>query len=774
MSEIDANILVEGQKAVATVPLEGDIVQDSGAIDATCIVQDSGGNKHKAIKVINIENEPVSSSETDAQILTDNNELVMITAGQEGEIIPQNNSEIDFHCLVQNENDKQLAVKTIELEGDIIKTGGAIDTSCLVQDSGGNQQLAIKVFNKGGSSVGWKGKPADWSDIRKDCPKNSIALYAAHATDFTSYDNLGFSATCTGGYNVFIDGVQYGSTYASNAQCSITWSTSGITTGDDITTPSTLKAHKIWIEPATEGNNITRFRCYRVAASGNEEQGILWAHFNLSNNINLASLFYDDTKCRNKLVLACTAKGNTINLSTSIAYAFYMCNALEYLPVLIGSNINMSLAFPYVYALENLTFKGNGTTINNTFYNATALKQIKGNPTFAAGQGLFYNCYALEELPDINFSSATNCNNLIVNASSLKDTVLDASAGTGITKIGCYGNSTYFMTGFKGLRVSNQAPFSNATPPQINVSYTGMDRTALVQLFNDLPTVSSGQIINITGCTGASSLTDDEVSIATNKGWTVTGGPAFQAFATFSGAQIGDTVKLNDGMATSDKNWSAYPSDTAITGDYTQTATVTAVSGDTIECAKPTQDDKTITITTDEDTEIEVVDNTSFNTVTINADQTADIETSANVTTDNNVVLTGGSYHTFKMTVPSSMTHEIQIGGAQYTVDTLPALMKKDTTITLLLKDGNNVYYRNMWKLIKDLRLNYQQINFTYPTGATVTCKVNNVTQSNLTPYCYAGDTVTWTCDNAGTVTTGTYTVKYNELSGNIQTITIS
>jgi hypothetical protein len=69
----------------------------------------------------------------------------------------------------------------------------------------------------------------------------------------------------------------------------------------------------------------------------------------------------------------------------------------------------------------------------------------------------------------------------------IEDTILDVSAATGLTKIGCYGDSSHFMGGFKGLRVSDQAPFDSATAPQIDVSYTGMDRNALVQLFQDLP-----------------------------------------------------------------------------------------------------------------------------------------------------------------------------------------------------------------------------------------------------------------------------------------------
>jgi hypothetical protein len=55
--------------------------------------------------------------------------------------------------------------------------------------------------------------------------------------------------------------------------------------------------------------------------------------------------------------------------------------------------------------------------------------------------------------------------------------------------------------------------------PQINVSYCDLGIAALNQLFTDLPTVTS-KTINITGCTGAAGCTR---SIATAKGWTVTG-----------------------------------------------------------------------------------------------------------------------------------------------------------------------------------------------------------------------------------------------------------
>lgn len=183
----------------------------------------------------------------------------------------------------------------------------------------------------------------------------------------------------------------------------------------------------------------------------------------------------------------------------------------------------------------------------------------------------------------------------------------------------------------------------------------------------------------------------------------------------------------------------------------------------------------TSSIVKDITSDMEIIDNTTIQTVTITSDQTADIETSTSVTTDNNgVVITDGSRHNFNITVPSSFVSIMQSGGQQYNVTYCPYTLKTNTGVGLLLKNGNNVYYRNSWVITRDYDLHYQQINFSYPSGATVTCKVNNVLQSNLTLYCYAGDTVTWSCDNAGTVTTGSYTVKYSSKDGNVQTITIS
>ena len=133
---------------------------------------------------------------------------------------------------------------------------------------------------------------------------------------------------------------------------------------------------------------------------------------------------------------------------------------------------------------------------------------------------LHYIC-TLKRLPDIDFSTGENYAYALAGVRSLEDTFLDFSANTAVKSIGAYGTSTNPCRGIKGLTVSSSAPF-NGSGTQIDIRYTGLDRAALVTLFNSLPTVTGSQICNITGATGASDLTASDLAIATAKGWTVT------------------------------------------------------------------------------------------------------------------------------------------------------------------------------------------------------------------------------------------------------------
>lgn len=414
-------------------------------------------------------------------------------------------------------------------------------------------------------STGWLGKPADWSDIRKDCPAESIALYAGVKSDYSAYDNLGFTVATSNGssYKVFIDGVQYGTTYASGTKCEITWSSLALDTGDDITTPTTLKAHKIWIEPATSGNSINGFMCRKVgSASGYENQGVLWVHFNLTNTIQIAGLLGNDNAYRNMLAKAITAKNNLITYSVAaqVAQSGYYCLAphsslLEYLPILKAVNQSYPAGTYYSFVLvpaKKVVIKNNKGTENCALLTRTRVEEfdVENGLTLGTGLSQFNDAHEatkLKKFPKITQNKAENFQ--MYNCPALEPVNIDDRFNDIRKVFRFYGTQSVPTPALKSLRVSNEAPFDYTTAPQIQVDYTDMNRDALVQLFNDLPTVNAGQIISITGATGSEDLTEEEVEIAENKGWTITGGPIFYNLYAYTDGS-NNTVYSTDNLPT--------------------------------------------------------------------------------------------------------------------------------------------------------------------------------------------------------------------------------
>jgi hypothetical protein len=92
------------------------------------------------------------------------------------------------------------------------------------------------------------------------------------------------------------------------------------------------------------------------------------------------------------------------------------------------------------------------------------------------------------------------------------------------SKLECQGTGTgRNLAKLNSLRLRNTGSGQyGGSSPQINISFTNLSQAALVQVFNDLPTVTS-KTINITSATGAAALTAGERAIATGKGWTIVG-----------------------------------------------------------------------------------------------------------------------------------------------------------------------------------------------------------------------------------------------------------
>ena len=124
---------------------------------------------------------------------------------------------------------------------------------------------------------------------------------------------------------------------------------------------------------------------------------------------------------------------------------------------------------------------------------------------------MFQNCYSLQSLNLSSFNTAAVTNMSVMFGSCYSLQSLDLSA-TNVGAVTSAGNFAYGTTSLIKCRLP-QAKWS------FTVANNPLSATELNLLFGDLAAVT-GQTITITGCTGASTC---DKTIATNKGWTVTG-----------------------------------------------------------------------------------------------------------------------------------------------------------------------------------------------------------------------------------------------------------
>ena len=381
--------------------------------------------------------------------------------------------------------------------------------------------------------------PTDWLDnnnkqidIRKNAENNSVVLLVGHSADFSKYSLLGLLAdTSAGTYDVYIDDVLVGSGITKNTQYDIDFSTINTTYGS-ATTPEALVLHKVVVKPTTSGSTITKFSHKRNTNSNTENTiSLLWGHFELNNDINIEGFLYSWQYYKIINTFAITAKNDILNCR-SINIPFYFAtvnNDFNYLPEITMPS-NQHLMYELIdntTKLKRVRLKDIicNTEAAGTFARNVGLEQIAINDVkienLTTTRQVFRDNRKLKSILDIKYNNSVNCADLITNAMELYPTKLDISKGKNITILGTYGTSTYPMRGLRGLKVSNEAPFTG-TSPQINVSYTGLDREALVELFNSLPTVTGSQILKCDNCTGTADLTDEDKAIATNKGWGLT------------------------------------------------------------------------------------------------------------------------------------------------------------------------------------------------------------------------------------------------------------
>ena len=319
----------------------------------------------------------------------------------------------------------------------------------------------------GGGGGSWT-PPADWIDI-SSVNDNEINLLASD-----------------GGV-----GVAFRITVANSGTYSIDWGDGTIETAR---ASGTIYEHQYTIGSGQSVNNgqytcfkiriygatdtIERYETQRVSGYSRQQYSpLLWAVFGTQGITSYANAFYISgtagVQCRE--LVACTIP--SFASCTNVSNMLYNCTSLS------------SLTLP--------TSWGNVTNVSQMLYNCTSLRILNG----------------IEYLGSQTVQS--DFTDILRDAQALTGTITINSL---LSKVGIYGASGHNLL-CTGIRLLNTGSTFTGSSPQVNVSYTNLDATALNQLFTDLPTLT-GKTINITGSLGAGTC---DKSIATAKGWTVTG-----------------------------------------------------------------------------------------------------------------------------------------------------------------------------------------------------------------------------------------------------------
>ena len=228
---------------------------------------------------------------------------------------------------------------------------------------------------------------------------------------------------------------------------------------------------------------------------------------NLSNAVTLTQMFKE---CAS---LTSIPEIDTHNC-TDFSYMFSWCTSLRSVPWFDSSLGTSFTGMFYECSVLGTVPPFNtsaGGSFENMFYDCYQLKYV---PLFdmSAGSsvsGMFMGCWALTNVPAFNTSTVQIFSNMFFGCYNLEVIpAIDLSYASDLTNIfqSANGICRVLATGFQN---------------SFNVAWACLSRSAIVELFTALPTVS-GKTIDVSGNPGASSLTAADRAIATAKGWTVT------------------------------------------------------------------------------------------------------------------------------------------------------------------------------------------------------------------------------------------------------------
>ena len=212
---------------------------------------------------------------------------------------------------------------------------------------------------------------------------------------------------------------------------------------------------------------------------------------------------------------------NTSNVN-SMNNAFSNCSSLKSIPLLDTSNVtNFNQAFAYCKNLQEIPElnTSNATQTYAMFSDCTALVTIPLIDTSKVENmnNMFSNCYALEVIPELNTSNATTVDSMFSMCYKLNNLpLLDFTNVTNAPNFLGYNWDT-------NMSITNLAGFHNL---RINFDVSNcINLTAeiLMNIINEALDLSVGGLMcTLTlGSTNVEKLTEEQIAIATSKGWTI-------------------------------------------------------------------------------------------------------------------------------------------------------------------------------------------------------------------------------------------------------------
>jgi surface protein len=212
--------------------------------------------------------------------------------------------------------------------------------------------------------------------------------------------------------------------------------------------------------------------------------------YNTSKGTNFANMFAGSTLLREAPALDVKSGGTAV----SIASMFNGCHSLASIPVYDLTNASSATSvFTNCSSLVSVRLAGTNTGVPSfasLFSNSSALRDVDmAGLRSVSWSSTFNNCFSLTTIKNLDLSDAPN------------------TSGLSSMFTGCRSLRTITWIAGKGPKFT------------FTVSGTMLDAAQLNTMFTNMPTVT-GQTVTITNCPGAATC---DRSIATGKGWTVTG-----------------------------------------------------------------------------------------------------------------------------------------------------------------------------------------------------------------------------------------------------------